>query len=1081
MNGEPEITRVFVIRDMTDDTLDLTLDKLSEEEEQPPGMRLYIPGKTKGRQVGAIAEYVRDHIEKAHRCLALVAEPNINVGFEIGFALGRGKPIGLATTLEEIPAWASARSPLRNQFVLPARDEDELLERLGTDGLERANPPQLGKDTLVLCAATGDAKSLNKTITKRAPSWRRLPDKVFSLEGLPEQLQGVGRIVWVIARPPKGQLRDGDENAANAVVAGYAEAVGIRLEVLIHGKARDAADVGDRVQVFQDAADFSALLDLIAAGPEPTGEAPSRLDLYRDYLRHRHASLVPFFSGASHRSLGEIHVELAVAVRERELPLSRADAEWKSRTHTLQSLLALPFDRLQPDPAKPTGAWVVRGEPGAGKSTSCRHLTAILAAKGEVFPIYAPLCRLAHFDGGDVFDFAEADLVRKHGEAGRRLAGDLRALAAEGKVWFLFDGLDEVGEAAAADMRERLQECVAKPEHALCPVLVTSRPIGLREIDPLFQACDLRPLDEGPAKRLLKNWIGDEPADNTWKRIQAAPRLRELASNPLMLTLLAKIAIDQSKSQERIELPGTRVELYEKAVELLLRRRHSDNETRGVQDWRVARDVLAPLALKLAERFDGREAWDEDLVDELLTEVRAESQSLDQRIKQRDDSTNAAFLKDLSENGGLFGPFDGEDEPWRFPHRSLREYLVARALAEREMERILACAAAVEPNDEAEDEDDNQSIDRISHWAEPFALLAGILARDNPQSALQLLRELPRANQQLSERALVNADGVPLADRVELLCEPREWNPEVLGDLVEVAVRTGAETVAEACRIVTARVAAGSDLERASHLHYAIERALGAHADEGLRDAFFVAWGRPRREAPQAWSWAEIPATPPGGFLMGSPEQEEGRDDDEVQHAVVLTQGFRLGVTPVTIGQFRELEPDHEAGEAADLPVADVSWYEAQLFARWLRADLPTEAEWEWACREDTTTRFWSGDAKEDLDRVGWYGENSKNSRHPVAEKESTAHGLYDMHGNVLEWCRDWFGPYEVKDEGVVDPPGALRGSARVMRGGSYWDFARWCRSACRGGLVPTVRDGNIGFRLRLPLPSSDGPSTLDS
>jgi formylglycine-generating enzyme required for sulfatase activity len=122
---------------------------------------------------------------------------------------------------------------------------------------------------------------------------------------------------------------------------------------------------------------------------------------------------------------------------------------------------------------------------------------------------------------------------------------------------------------------------------------------------------------------------------------------------------------------------------------------------------------------------------------------------------------------------------------------------------------------------------------------------------------------------------------------------------------------------------------------------------------------------------------------------------------------------------------------------------------------------LPTEAQWEYACRAGTT-----GDYAGNLDEMGWYGSNSGNKPHPVGQKRANAWGLHDMHGNVWEWCLDWYGNYP--GGSVTDPKGAGSGSVRVLRGGCWNYVAGNCRSANRGGNVPGFRNGSLGFRLVL-------------
>jgi formylglycine-generating enzyme required for sulfatase activity len=217
----------------------------------------------------------------------------------------------------------------------------------------------------------------------------------------------------------------------------------------------------------------------------------------------------------------------------------------------------------------------------------------------------------------------------------------------------------------------------------------------------------------------------------------------------------------------------------------------------------------------------------------------------------------------------------------------------------------------------------------------------------------------------------------------------------------------------------------------------------------------------------------------PGAFIMGSPEDEPGRNQDEKQHEVTLRQGFYLQSTPVTHAQWRALMGDGFAGLAggeADYPVADVSWHECQDFIKRLNRlgegvyRLPTEAEWEYACRAGGTAAL--GDrvltalyCEKDalLDEMAWYCGNSAGHAHPVALKNPNAWGLGDMLGNVMEWCQDWYGEYPAA---ATDPVGMTAGDAKVIRGGSWFSSAKNCRAAFRFKLAPGFRCHYLGFRL---------------
>jgi uncharacterized protein (TIGR02996 family) len=219
---------------------------------------------------------------------------------------------------------------------------------------------------------------------------------------------------------------------------------------------------------------------------------------------------------------------------------------------------------------------------------------------------------------------------------------------------------------------------------------------------------------------------------------------------------------------------------------------------------------------------------------------------------------------------------------------------------------------------------------------------------------------------------------------------------------------------------------------------------------------------------------------PPGGFLMGSPETEPQREDSERQHRVRLTKGLWLGVYPVIQAQWQTImgnNPSDFQGE--ELPVGNVSWDDCQEFCAALRQRdavayaLPTEAEWEYACRTGTTTPFHFGVVLNGTQAncAGDYpygtqekGPNLERTT-PVGSYRPNAFGLWDMHGNVWEWCSDWFALYQ-HASGDAEDPVSLEGSAgRVVRGGSWSSDAWWCRAALRGWAAPACRNFDVGCR----------------
>ena len=236
---------------------------------------------------------------------------------------------------------------------------------------------------------------------------------------------------------------------------------------------------------------------------------------------------------------------------------------------------------------------------------------------------------------------------------------------------------------------------------------------------------------------------------------------------------------------------------------------------------------------------------------------------------------------------------------------------------------------------------------------------------------------------------------------------------------------------------------------------------------------------------------------PAGKFMMGSPDSEKGHLlRESPQHEVTISKPFYMGATEVTQAQYEAVmgtNPSHFKG--ATNPVDMVSWNDATEFCKKLSEKtrqavrLPTEAEWEYACRGGSKTAFCFGDAEEGLGDYAWYSANSGETTHPVGQKKPNAWGLYDMHGNVWEWCSDWFGEEYAAGQaadpagpatgtlhgtsgGVVglviaEPPGPEKGSLRVLRGGGWFSlFPQYYRSAYRYGNLPDFRFFHFGFRV---------------
>jgi formylglycine-generating enzyme required for sulfatase activity len=210
---------------------------------------------------------------------------------------------------------------------------------------------------------------------------------------------------------------------------------------------------------------------------------------------------------------------------------------------------------------------------------------------------------------------------------------------------------------------------------------------------------------------------------------------------------------------------------------------------------------------------------------------------------------------------------------------------------------------------------------------------------------------------------------------------------------------------------------------------------------------------------------------PPGAFLMGS----KAPDIEKPVHRVRITRGFHIGIYPVTQAQWQAVmgyNPSHFRGD--DRPVEQVSWDDCQEFCGRLGQltgksfRLPTEAEWEYACRAGTTSHYCNGGDEAALKKVGWFNGNSNSQTQPVGQLPPNAWGLFDVHGNVWEWCQDWHANYHTSD--VEDYICNNTSESRVFRGGSWYDGPPMCRAAYRFCGAPGGRYNNLGCRVVLGL-----------
>ena len=808
----------------------------------------------------------------------------------------------------------------------------------------------------------------------------------------------------------------------------------LQERVWIDARARPVRDV---------ALDLLGALDR-GVGPRSTPLEPALdpLVAWKAHNRRAHAELIPFFPDADARLLAEVYVDLELAICE---PPGRGRTEGELRgPRPLRAWLDAPTEGPH------AGRWALLGEPGSGKTTTLRHLAWTLAGEPDgPVPLFLPLARPG-VRRADPVAVADQELGTARPLTGS-LAVALRELARPGadgasRLWLLLDGLDEVPPAEMEATVRWIRKLSTELPGAT--LVVSSRPIALERhgLGQDFVRAAVQPLGIDGRDALLARLLPAEDARRVQQllREESNRSLAELGRNPLMLSLIAIVGLE---ARARSDVPPrNRVGLYHQAIDLVLRRGHGV-EKKGVKDPELARRVLRGLALQLQRQ--GGEAWSQAALDEEIWALRRADEDLNFRVKETWES-NAGLLEDIGFNGGVLGPHDGPGAPWRFLHRSLREFLAAEELNRLGDPAIDAWVQGWLASLKAKRDRQGGAAAEPARWGEVFSLLCGLVKE--PLRRLEQLRTADESGE-LVRRALRSVEGLAPRAAVEFLLGTRGWDGE---DLAALADNAAPEALRAA---LWERVQPGAETGLLAALHFAI-RATGEEPD---RSRFFEACGRALPSA--EWVAERLPRVeiPAGSFWMGSPEGV-GHDHERPRHRVTLSQGYGLGRTTVTVAAWRAFDPDHRCPGGDEHPVTNVDWFAARLFCAWAGGSLPTEAEWEHACRAGTDTAWSCGDDEAALTAHAWFGEGPKGSAHPVGEKAPNPWGLQDMHGNVWEWCLDRLGAYESAT--AVDPAGPPSGDRRVLRGGSYWAGADRCRSAFRSAARPGLRNDGRGFRV---------------
>jgi len=674
---------------------------------------------------------------------------------------------------------------------------------------------------------------------------------------------------------------------------------------------------------------------------------------------------------------------------------------------------------------------VILGEPGSGKTTHLKRLLVSCLKEGPeklglpagMVPVFLPLRGLEN-PGRETLDhLIERQLNEQLGlpkNFGKRLLE-------RGRLLLLFDGLDEVANPERREKVARWVERVLRA-HSSCRAVVTCRFAGYGEQGPgrsevrlsaEFLELHIQPLNGAQTEAFVRKWYqsvesglvpdqeaaaraADKRAGDLIAQLTAGDmrtvRVAEMVGNPLLLANLCLVHRDHGR------LPKDRRRLYDECVDVLLER------------WRERQGPLASIEVEQAKRAlqpvaewmhlkQGRTRASAAELEPVLAPV----------LKLIGWKAGGAkeFLSTVRDESGLLTGW-GPDQ-FGFMHLGFQEYLTASELRRRAAEAGERQSAVL------------QSLARHygeSWWQEVLLLF---VAMRNPSMFEPLMREVVKQ---------------------PAFAEPSE----VLALLLEEAAEKVATPFVELLQ---------EDHRRTPGLFERQQRALEVLGlmGERLDLVSLRLWEEPPRLRATEKGGVEILPIPGGQFLMGSPPEEEGRSALESPPHPVRVSRFWLGRYPVTneqYGRFLKENPKAKTPQywglrsfnQAKQPIVGVTWEDARAFAEWAGGRLPTEAEWEYACRAKTTTARYGAD----LDAIAWYGSRDKTrGPRPVGQKKPNEWGLHDMLGNIWEWCSDTKGP---------------NGLIRMLRGGSWTSARNTVRAASRDAHSVDYSSGHVGFRL---------------
>lgn len=678
------------------------------------------------------------------------------------------------------------------------------------------------------------------------------------------------------------------------------------------------------------------------------------------------------------------------------------------------------------------------GLPGSGKTTFLKYLVfKSISKESSLFPIFLKISDL--METGDsirkfITQHIKGVVSRKKGE----IISANDNFCRKGTL-LLLDGYDEVMQNNQDEFRKRLMSF--QTEHPDCKIIITSRYSGFTTIDN-YKKCHLKKLDEKDIEKYIWTVCEDNEKEQTWNIIKNDSRILELAKTPFLLSML-------TASPDKLGRKATqRATLYKLCIKYLLRGKNWDDEFINNPEYNNT-DISEVLlnALKLiAVRFfklDSKDTFQEEEILFIIRSLKGNTKNI----------TPREILTRICNYSGLL---QQKGSTYYFIHRSIWEYFVAQGMLDEPAENLLERA-------------------NIPIWEEPIRLYIGLISE---RKLGITLTELWKRNKGLTLRSMMELPLFPdetlsnlistlnTVDRLRIIqqlndnirnqeksIDAKQFLLDTLGSLLKV--EKDCNVIFESIHLLEHYYV----LWNFEELNNLITKVLDLENAER----------RLNRYINEKKYFTEFVCVPNGSFVMGT-----NRTPDEKPEHEVHLDSFCISKYPVINKLYYDSFPfsinrREERSNHDSQPVIFITWYEAKIFSRWMGCDLPTEAEWEFACRsggKDDVIFF----DENMIPDYAWFVDNSNNKTHIVGQKKSNTFGIYDMLGNVREWCKDWFlkDYYQVcLEKGIQNnPAGPEEGNTKVLKGGCFdWNITN---------LIPTYRNYNPptnsyfvnGFRL---------------